>query len=655
MCGISGIINLKPTDINLRNEIVFINNKIKHRGPDGEGYVFINNSESICAGGSETPHEYFNNSLPFSPQKNINDVGNDYSVVLGHRRLSIIDLGATGHQPMCTSDKKLWITYNGEIYNYVELKKELQHLGYAFFTTSDTEVILNAYKQWGKDCLSRFNGMWAFVIYDINNNEIFAARDRFGVKPFYYYKDEKNFVFASEQKALVKSKLVKTGVNPAAVFDYFVKGELELEEEGVFKNIFELFPSHAIILNTKTGDFKKWKYFSLNINKQFELFDEHKFSQIKEKTTTLLVEAIKLRLRSDVPVGSCLSGGIDSSAIHGIMHRLLGDKKLNVYTATFNQKEFDESSWAKLMVDKTSAQWHKVTPTPEELVNDLETLVYSQDEPIWSTSTYAQYRVMKLVKESGIKVVLDGQGGDELFGGYNTQLPSYWIEMLQKGNFKNALNEINNSEGLTFFAKQYLRQYVFPKSPGVIKQKITNTFYHDLQYLNTDFWETYKHRITTEKETYTTLNEKLYSEFYNNRLKVYLKCEDRCSMWHSVESRTPFADDINLIEYIFSLPSTVKIHNGINKYLLREASESFITPQIKTRKDKMGYVTPHNNWMASIAPSFTDIYSNANNEFINTSKLKKDHLLFFTPKTPIENGRIFKYLCFPIWKKVLEI
>ncbi len=663
MCGISGIINFSNEDENLKEEIRLINNTIKHRGPDGEGFVFINNDEHIPAAGNETSPDILKGDLAYTPKKNIDEISEKHNLVFGHRRLSIIDLGPTGHQPMCTSDKKIWITYNGEIYNYLELKKILQDLGYKFYTTSDTEVILNSYLHWGKECLKYFNGMWALAIYDSHSKEVFISRDRFGVKPLYYYKDGNHFVFASEIKALVKSKLVKTEINPSAVFDYFVKGELELEEEGVFKNILELFPSYALLINTQNGDIKKWKYYSLPVNSEFESFDNKRFEEIKEKTKELLVNSISLRLRSDVPVGSCLSGGIDSSVIVGIIHDLLKKEnninvgeKLKVFTATFPQKEYDESQWAAMMVERTKAEWHKVTPTADELIRDIESLVYSQDEPIWSTSTYAQYRVMQKVKESGIKVVLDGQGGDELFGGYNTQLPSFWLELLKNGKIRNAVGEINNSEGFSFFVKQYLRQNLFPASPASIQKQFTKQFYSDIKYLNRDFWEAYKHRIGSgNSERKNNLNQKLYSEFYNARLKVYLKCEDRCSMWHSVESRTPFADDIKLIEYIFSLPSVYKIHNGINKYLLREASADFIPSEIKSRTDKMGYVTPNNKWINEISGSFRDIHDQKQNDFLNTGLLKKDFNTFFDPPAGPENGRIFKYLCFPIWRNVFNI
>ena len=310
MCGIAGIVKLNNSPFHLPENIRLMTQTISHRGPDDEGFMFCSNEKVITAGSDVTPKDSWTAGYKYSPQKNISELNTDFHLAFGHRRLSIIDLSPAGHQPMCSNDGDLWITFNGELYNYIELREELKIKGHHFSTQTDTEVILNAYREWGNDCLSRFNGMWAFVIYDKNKKELFGSRDRFGVKPFYYYRDADVLAFASEQKALVKLPFVKTGINPKAVFDYFVKNEIELEEEGMFKNILELFPSHAFRFDLRTNEWKSWKYYSLKINVSNEVFDPAKLPEITEHTRQLLVNAVALRLRSDVPVGSCLSGGL---------------------------------------------------------------------------------------------------------------------------------------------------------------------------------------------------------------------------------------------------------------------------------------------------------------------------------------------------------
>ncbi len=655
MCGIAGIINLNGQELDIKKNIRLMTDTIRHRGPDGEGFLLSKDNECIAFGGNDTPGSIYESGFNFTPHSNIESASLGYTMALGHRRLSIIDLTPGGHQPMCNDDQSLWITYNGEIYNYIELRAELKSKGHRFVTNSDTEVILNAYHEWGMDCLTHFNGMWAFVIYDKNKNEFFASRDRFGVKPFYYYRDGETFAFASEIKALVKLPFIKKEINPKAVFDFFAKNETEYEEEGMFKNIIELFPSYAFTFNLNTKKFNKWKYYSLAVNEQYSAFEPSDFKKASERVKELLLNAVSLRLRSDIGVGSCLSGGVDSSAITGIIkHLLLKNKSINageqlkVFTASFEDTSYDESNWAKIMAQYAGAHWCQVFPDSAGLLANMENLIYSQDIPIWSTSTYAQHQVMQLAKDNGIRVVLDGQGGDELFGGYDTHSTSLWMEQLR--NFKSP-----DAFKTKSFIKQYLRFYGTKKLPSSVQAKIYSAYYPDIKYLNKDFWNSNNHRLENTSTTNRSLNSTLYSEFYNTRLKTYLKCEDRCSMWHSVESRTPFADDINLIEYVFQLPGTYKIHQGIYKYLLRESVRDFIPASIKNRSDKMGYVTPNNQWISEISDNLKDLFTKKLDAYLNLSLLQKDYDRFFKAGNKNDRGRIFKFISFAQWVKVFDL
>jgi asparagine synthase (glutamine-hydrolysing) len=322
MCGISGIVKLNNSELQLPALLQQVTHRIKHRGPDGEGFFFANGDNQTAAYGEASPDNVKHAAFAYSPKQAIETVSNNFTLGLGHRRLSILDLTATGHQPMCLPDKKIWITYNGEIYNYIEIREELIAKGHNFLTSSDTEVILKSYEEWGVDCVQKFNGMWAFVIYDEAKQNLFGSRDRFGVKPLYYIHTNSIFAFASEHKALLHDALIKPVKNYAAIFDYFVFSKLENEAEGIFKDIFELKPASNFEFNLTSHRFKIWKYYHLPISNGYEKFSPNRFEELREQTKNLILDAVRLRLRSDVPVGSCLSGGLDSSSIVMMMHSI---------------------------------------------------------------------------------------------------------------------------------------------------------------------------------------------------------------------------------------------------------------------------------------------------------------------------------------------
>ncbi len=662
MCGIAGIVQLKNSSFNLCNNIVQMTDAISHRGPDGEGFLLAGENGPVAAYGDNTPEEIKNNRFDFSPSRHISQTGGKPFLAFGHRRLSIIDLSAGGHQPMCVNEKKCWITYNGEIYNYIEIREELKKKGYHFLTNSDTEVILNSYLEWGEQCLEKFNGMWAFVIYNQEKNELFGARDRMGVKPFYYYLDENIFAFASEQKALLKLEGIKTGINPPAAFDFFLKNTMEHEEEGMFKNILELFPSYAFRLDLKDSKISKWKYYNLPVNEGWENFSEKKLDEAISKTRELFFKAISLRLRSDVSVGSCLSGGIDSSAIVCAIDRLRKNNtadtaQLRLFTACFTEKEIDESPYAGLVTRQVNGDWKKIYPSSAELLNDFGDFTYCQDLPIWSTSGYAQYRVMQAAKESGIKVVLDGQGGDELFAGYYPYHFRYWMDLLKRGEIKSFYDETSSfPSSLSFLTAQWLKQYGTSLIPSGLIPTVYKNHFHDIRYLQPAFWKEYKKRLVNYENapSSSSLNGLLAKEMYNFRLKAYLKCEDRSSMWHSVESRTPFSDDKDLIEYVFSLPANMKIRKGVNKYILRESLKGLIPEKIRERKDKKGFLAPNNRWISEIKEQLRAIFKEQD-EYLKVPLLMKEYDDFFSSTSRPDNNRLFRYMSFAKWREVFGI
>lgn len=388
MCGISGVINKNNYKIK-KEEIKSINDLIYHRGPDDEGF-------------------YFGKNFAF-----------------GHRRLSILDLSSDGHQPMTYLDKYV-ITYNGEVYNYLEIKEELQKDGYTFCSHTDTEVILASYDKWGENCVNRFNGMWAFAIYDKEKNIIFCSRDRFGVKPFYYTEIDNNFVFGSEIKQLLEFYEDRY-VNKKVLMNYLVIGYENYNNETFFENIFKLQQSHNLIYNLTDHTYFEKRYYdikneilNINENESIELYNEKLF------------QSVKLRLRSDVKVGTCLSGGLDSSSIAGIasiLNKKVTDEKFVAIHAKSTEKKSDESNYAKKVAEHCNLELNIIEPSKRDFVEVLDEVIYTQEEPFRSPSIIMQYFVMKKAKDIGCTVLLDGQGGDETLLGYERYYPAYLLDL----------------------------------------------------------------------------------------------------------------------------------------------------------------------------------------------------------------------------------
>lgn len=666
MCGICGIITSYPRP--LAPLILAMNNSLAHRGPDDEGYIFANkNNEIITAGGQITPEKLYHLDFSHAPKKNILDINDEYNWVFGHRRLAIIDLSLQAHLPMCNISKNLWITYNGEIYNYIEIKQQLLQKGYQFFTESDTEVILNAYDCWGEECTTHFNGMWAFVIYDLRRNLFFASRDRFGVKPFYYFHAPNFFAFASEHKALLKLPQIPLQINDTAAFTYLLTGLIEQNENGFFNNIKELLPSHQFIYSLTNHQLIIKKYYDLKNPLKKNQKEQQK--QIISTIANKIENAIQLRLRSDVPIGFCLSGGLDSSTIVCFSHQIHQQnhlqnlsEQLQTFTAQNNVSDFDETDYAKTIAKYCNVNWNTYSCTADDLIKNLSSIIYHQDIPLSHSSTYAQASVMKLAKQNGIKILLDGQGGDELFAGYQAFYHSwmlYLLTHLQWKSFADFKNNLTNAPtNFTLFKKaaaKYAIETFIPKAfSNIIKKKIKK----ELQYFNS---ESIKQHLTEVPFMLDfkncSINELSYEYFSKNYLKNLLRWEDRCSMQYSIESRTPFADDINLIEYVFQLPSEIKIQQGYSKYLLREAIKNIVPDKIRLRTDKMGFSTPQYYWLMQLKKSIREIISSHSDNlnlihktrFLNDFEqlFQADNLKYFHPF-------IWRYLCLLLWQEQLR-
>lgn len=658
MCGISGIL-LKDCS-HISNDIVQINNRLKHRGPDDEGYTLINNQNAYPFAGNDTPTETLNNQSHYCPKEHIANVSGNYFLALGHRRLSIIDVSANGHQPMCTKNKQFWITLNGEIYNYIELKKELQSIGYLFYTESDTEVVLKSYEHWGKACVHHFNGMWAFVIYDALNNILFGSRDKLGVKPLYYSIGSDYFVFASEQKALWQSRWVNSDLNSRAVFDYLALSHSEPESEGFFKNIFAVKQGHNFIFDIPNFKHSEYQYYS-----PFQVKGDNKISYEDgvKQLNTLLVNAVNIRTRADVEIGSCLSGGIDSSIIVMLLDNYFKEKQTGylpkVFTAVYPNYKIDEEHWAKLVVDATSVNWFKTNPTGKDFVSDLTDLIYAADSPILTTSTYSQYRVMKLASEQGVKVLLDGQGADELFAGYDVFYPVFFNELLTRFKLVLLFKELKATDKFSSQLKKWVItdiQMMLKRMPALLSKKLYEVAISELKYLKPEFKHEFIYRFGELTFPFgSNLNTTLKNYAFGEKLQVMLRLEDRMSMHFSVESRTPFSDDNALLEFAMNLPATFKIRNGVRKYILRDAVKNILPKQILHRTDKIGFQTPEFEWLSSLTAEIPNLIESNINQFVDTQLIKKNLTTVISNPTSHESSRLLRFVFFSQWKKIYNL
>lgn len=658
MCGISGVL-LKDGN-HISDDIVQINNRLKHRGPDDEGYTLINGQNAHPYAGNDTPRETINNQNFYCPKEHITNLKDNYFLALGHRRLSIIDISANGHQPMCTKNKQFWITLNGEIYNYIELKKELQGLGYQFYTESDTEVVLTSYEHWGKACVHHFNGMWAFVIYDALNKILFGSRDRLGVKPLYYSLGSDYFVFASEQKALWQNRWVNSVLNSRAVFDYLALSHSEPVSEGFFKNIFAVKQGHNFIFDISSFKYSEYQYYN-----PFQVKEDNEISYADsvKHLYTLLVNAVTIRTRADAEIGSCLSGGIDSSIIVMLLDTYFKENHPGylpkVFTAVYPNCKIDEEHWAGQVVDSTSVRWFKTNPTGKDLFSDLNDLIYAADSPILTTSTYSQYRVMKLASEQGVKVLLDGQGADELFAGYDMFYPVFYNELLTRFKLILLFKELKASGKFISQLKKWVItdiQMMFKQMPAPLTKKLYELAISELKYLRPEFKHEFLYRFGELTFPFgSNLNTTLKNYAFGEKLQVMLRLEDRMSMHFSVESRTPFSDDNALLEFALNLPSTYKIRNGMRKYILRDAFKNVLPKQILHRTDKIGFQTPEFEWLSSLTAKIPDLIESNINQFVDTQLVKKNLTTIISNPTSHESSRLLRFLFFSQWKKIYNL
>jgi len=570
MCGISGIINIKNNKIpSLQKNLEVMNKLLAHRGPDEES-IWLHVKQH-CG--------------------------------FAHRRLSIIDL-SLGKQPM-TDENGNWIVLNGEIYNYIELKRELSNY-YQFNTNSDTEVVMAAYLKWGENCLEKLRGMFSFAIWEEKNHSFFAARDRFGIKPFYYTVIKDTFIFASEIKAILPF-INKIETDLDGLKDYFVF-QFTLAEKTLFKGIKQLLPAHYIKI--QKNNLIVNKYWEVNYNIDFE----HTRLYFENKLKAILDESVDFHLRSDVEIGSYLSGGIDSSLIASKARKFLKNQSA---FKTFNGKfslssHYDESEYAEEVARNIKSELFQIDIQPSDFIENIRKVIYHLDYPVAGPGSFPQFMVSKLAAKH-LKVVLGGQGGDEIFGGYVRYLLAYFEQCI-KGAIEGTLNSGNyivtyesiipNLSSLRnyiplmrefwasgLFEDRDKRYFKLVNRANTLNNEINWEIfepYSAFESFKSIFWQN-----NVQKESY--FDSMTHFDF-KTLLPALLQVEDRMSMAHGLESRVPFLDH-QLVEFVATIPSNIKFENGNLKHLLKTTFKDVLPDNILNRKDKMGFPVPLSEWM----------------------------------------------------------
>jgi asparagine synthase (glutamine-hydrolysing) len=582
MCGIGGFTLMPPGPIKSEWLRTFLQD-LAHRGPDDSGWVSWN--RGTCRQGREVEQDLMGEAL------------------LMHRRLSILDLSEGGHQPMGTPDERYWITFNGEIYNYVELREELKALGHTFRTHSDTEVLLTAFTQWGAQSFTRLVGMFAFVILDVQTRRLIFVRDFFGIKPLYYAFWQEGIAFASEIKPLLELPGVRREVNPQRLYDYLSSGMTDYGVDTLFANVKQLPAAHYMELSLDDPKaINAVRYWDVDVNQGADVSFEDAALHLRE----LFLESVRLHLRSDVPVGAALSGGIDSSSIVSAMRSF--DPKLDIHAFSYVAEDprLSEERWIDLVGREAQVKIHKVYFNPGDLIANLDSLIEFQGEPFVSTSVYAQRRVFQCAREAGIKVMLDGQGADELLGGY----PGYKIaaisSLLSQGRWLKAMKLWGHASSRpTDTLRRVMPGVLSFCLPRKFKILLRKLFRKDTvpAWLNASWF--YDHHIQGQGTdlNYAGKKEVLkymqYNSLTHTSLPQLLHYEDRNSMTFSIESRVPFLTPA-LARFLFSLPEDFVIAaDGTSKAVFRRAMRGIVPDAILDRRDKLGFPTPEQRWLTS--------------------------------------------------------
>lgn len=619
MCSIAGIMNMELNKVQGMERGLEIMNEIQaHRGPDGEG-VWVHENEYIG---------------------------------FAHRRLSIIDL-QMGQQPM-KDDFGNWVCFNGEIYNFKELREEL---GVTCRTNSDTEIILHAYKKWGKHCVEHFKGMFAFALWDEKEHSLFCSRDRFGIKPFYYAIVDGNFYFSSEMKALLP--FLETVETDEEGFKDYLTFQFCLNGKTLFKGIRELKPAHSIVIYN--GKMREERYWQVYYNLDFD----HTEKYFKERLEGYFENSIKYHIVSDVPIGGYVSGGVDSSIVSSIAGDMITDEYVG-FTGKFSiSSDYDESKYAEIVAKEKGFKLYQLDITSRDFLENIEKVIYHLDMPVAGPGSFSQYMISSLAAKHR-KVVLGGQGGDEIFGGYTRYLVAYFEQCIKgaidgtmnSGNFivtyESIIPNLTSLQNYKPMIKEFWSQGLFeeadkryfslinraPKMQDCIKWEELSSYTP---------YETYLDIFNANNVEPKSYFDKMTHFDFKTLLPALLQVEDRMSMAHGLESRVPFLDH-ELIEFAATIPANIKFKNGNMKYILRNAMGKYVPDEIMNRTDKMGFPTPFNYWAKNDAHDFIcDILSSQKAK--TRPYIKNDIVMQKINGENKFSRNIWGFLCLELWQR----
>ena len=601
MCGIFGILNkLGPANVDMVGRLTDL---VAHRGPDGRGVRVSGN------------------------------------VGLGHRRLAIIDLTDDGAQPMRHRQHPIWITYNGEIYNYLELRTELEALGHVFHTASDTEVLLAAYVQWDEKCLHQFNGMWSFAIHDERSNTLFCARDRFGVKPFYYVDTDNEFAFGSEIRQLLPL-IGRAVADDQMINDFLITGLSDHTGRTFFRGIEKLPPGHLLRVDISTGKLELERYYSLVARPA-----EEGGASVPELVHEMLDDAVRLRLRSDVRVGTCLSGGLDSSSVATLAakrHAQNSNEAFYAITAVSQQASNNEEKFAAEVADNPRFNWVRAEPTYEQFASTAETLVEVQEEPFAGPSIMMQYEVMRTAKSRGVTVLLDGQGGDETLLGYYRYYPAWLLDHLRSGGISGFLTAFAAAMKAGMPPHRLLT-YLLGVGFAGLREAVYRWQYG---FLRTAALPAPLRRLAGSIRNPQAMQ---ILEITESNLPMLLRFEDKNSMRFGIETRLPFLD-YRFVEFALSLPTRIKLNHGWSKWPLRAAMQNELPPSISWRKDKIGFAAPDQLWLNRHSPIMYAkvVESTLLGRYVDMAKLRKRF-------DQLDLGMRWRLYCVALWGEIFDV
>lgn len=609
MCGISAV----ASKTGVKTSIVErMNNAIKHRGPDDEGYIAFSteaNSQEVFYGNC-TPNEA-KERFGLSTIEKARE--QEYNLILGHRRLSIQDVSILGHQPMLCQTQRYSIVYNGELYNGEEIREALIGVGYEFSSKTDTEVILYGYIEWGEGILRKLNGMFSLIIFDNKGKELFIARDRFGIKPLYYWFPEPSTIaIASEIKQFMAFEEWRPKLNHARAYDFLNWGQTDHCEETLFEGVKHVPPSTFAKVKIKELSGR------LNLEKWYEIPRKKfngSFEEAVQKFEKLLYDSIKIRLKADVPVGTCLSGGLDSSSIVCVVNNILSKSQTQkTFSSCSEHKKYDEREYVHAVLEETKS----IEPILFELdhgkfLEQLSRIIYHHDEPFLSPSVFAEWCVFEQVSSNKVKVTLDGHGADEQLMGYHTFFGPYLYELFRKFKWMTLFQEMRSLESLHGYGIKYsLPKIIRGFLPDRFNQflfRVTNRPTSDSAWIDNQVLKV-DQKDRTGISSYDSVEEVSFEQITKFSLPKQLRWCDRDSMAFSVESRVPYID-YRVVEFLASLPTPYKFRKGVTKRVLRKAMSKYLPEKVENRIDKMGFVTPAEIWVKEDKSKYTAMVSTA--------------------------------------------